>query len=107
MWGQRLIRLALLIVGVGVILLVIKSLGPKLESQSSIERPKVSFEKVERQILGTAEQKILSNYQGEPLVEPAENIESQTQALIQMIKDLPADQLEAVKSQIYKEFCQE
>lgn len=43
----------------------------------------------------------------EPIREPAENIQSQTQELIESIKRLPQDQVEAIKRQIFKELCEE
>lgn len=42
----------------------------------------------------------------EPIEEPVNNIQQQTEALIEAIKKLPQDQLEATKKQIYKEFCE-
>ena len=36
-----------------------------------------------------------------------ERIEIQTQEIINVIKELPADQVEKVKKQIFKDFCQE
>jgi len=34
-------------------------------------------------------------------------VENKTQEIIEIIKQLPAEQLEAVKKQIFKDFCQE
>lgn len=42
----------------------------------------------------------------EPIEEPVENIHRQTEALIEAIKKLPQNQLEATKEQIRKEFCE-
>jgi len=42
----------------------------------------------------------------EPIEEPVENVQQQTQALIEAIKKLPEDQIEAIKKQIYEEFCE-
>ncbi len=36
-----------------------------------------------------------------------EKVENKTQEIIEIIKQLPAEQLEAVKKQIFKDFCQE
>ena len=41
----------------------------------------------------------------EPIMEPAQNIQEQTQALIESIKRLPEDQIEAIRKQVYKEVC--
>lgn len=41
----------------------------------------------------------------QPIIEPAQKIESQTQTLIDAIKNLPEDQVLAIKKQIYKDFC--
>lgn len=42
----------------------------------------------------------------EPIKEPAENVQKQTEILIEAIKELPQDQIEAIKKQIYKEMCE-
>jgi len=42
----------------------------------------------------------------EPIEEPVKNVQQQTQTLIEAIKKLPEDQLEAIKKQIQKEFCE-
>ena len=42
----------------------------------------------------------------EPIEEPVKNVQQQTQTLIEAIKKLPQDQLEATKKQIQKEFCE-
>lgn len=44
--------------------------------------------------------------ESEPIKKPVENIESQTNQLIESIKQLPQDQLEAIKKQVFKEFCE-
>lgn len=44
--------------------------------------------------------------EAEPIEEPVQNIQSQTQVLIETIKELPQDQIEAIKKQIYKELCE-
>lgn len=43
----------------------------------------------------------------EPIEEPIGDIQKQTEALIEAIKKLPQNQLEATKKQIRKEFCEE
>lgn len=42
----------------------------------------------------------------EPIEEPVKNVQEQTQTLIEAIKKLPEDQVEAIKKQLYKEFCE-
>lgn len=44
--------------------------------------------------------------EAEPIKEPTENIRQQTESLLESIKALPQDQIEAIKRQIYKDFCQ-
>ncbi len=43
----------------------------------------------------------------EPIEEPVKSVQSQTEVLLEMIKKLPEDQLEAVKEQLYQEICEE
>ena len=47
----------------------------------------------------------VENAQGEE--KQVERIEIQTQEIINVIKELPADQVDKVKKQIFKDFCQE
>lgn len=42
----------------------------------------------------------------EPIEEPVKNVQQQTQTLIEAIKKLPEDQVEAIKKQLYKEICE-
>lgn len=42
----------------------------------------------------------------EPIEEPVKNVQEQTQTLIEAIKKLPEDQLEAIKKQLYQEICE-
>jgi len=56
-------------------------------------------EKEEGQVAGEADE-------AEPIKEPAENVQKQTEILIEAIKELPQDQIEAIKKQIYKEMCE-
>jgi len=46
------------------------------------------------------------NQETEPIEEPVKNIEEQTQVLIEAIKKLPEDQIEAIKKQLYQEICE-
>lgn len=43
----------------------------------------------------------------EPIEKPVQDVQQQVDSLIEAIKKLPQDQLEATKKQIYKEFCKE
>lgn len=43
----------------------------------------------------------------EPIERPVKNVQDQTQELIETIKDLPQDQIDAIKNQFYKEVCSE
>jgi hypothetical protein len=43
----------------------------------------------------------------EPIKEPVKDVQKQTEILIETIKELPQDQLEAIKKQIWKEVCEE
>jgi len=47
-----------------------------------------------------------SDQETEPIEQPIENVQQQTEALIEAIKKLPQDQLKATKKQIYEEFCE-
>ena len=42
----------------------------------------------------------------EPIEEPVKDVQRQTEILIELIKKLPEDQMEAIKEQIYKEVCE-
>jgi hypothetical protein len=46
------------------------------------------------------------NQTPEPIEEPAQNVQNQTQILIDLIKKLPEDQVEAIKKQLYQEVCE-
>lgn len=51
------------------------------------------------------EQVSVENSQGQD--QQVERIEIQTQEIINVIKELPADQVDKIKKQIFKDFCQE
>lgn len=111
--GERLLRLIIL-VGVGfLILTVAKSLARRPDSSLSL--PKLNLPKLSSQDLPAEEilGKVLSEIdlekkiQDEPIGEPVEGIQLRTQDLVDSIKSLPQDQLEAVKKQIFKEICQD
>jgi len=69
------------------------------------------LEKVGKEEMKKTEQSNQDNGQKkqsrEPISQPVQNIENQTQVLIETIKKLPQDQIEAIKKQIWKEFCQQ
>lgn len=46
---------------------------------------------------------------GQETVQPSESqeAESKTEIIIQILKELPADQLDKVKKQVFKDFCQQ
>jgi len=43
----------------------------------------------------------------EPIQEPINNVQNQTEKLIEIIKELPQDQINAIKKQIFKDLCEE
>ena len=110
---ERLKRLVLLGIGAALLLVLIQSLVSWQQKNAAlgikISLPK--FEGSQENILG-AVSKILGKkvdseeLEGEPIAEPVKSIESQTQALIESVKKLPEDQLEAIKVQLFKEFCE-
>ncbi len=123
MMKDRLIRIFV----IGLIALAVIGLAKGLadwQSQSKVAGESVSLpqvpikEKVEdlgERVLGEAV-KILpgapdlgadqDNQETEPIEEPVKNIEEQTQVLIEAIKKLPEDQIEAIKKQLYQEICE-
>lgn len=126
MWRERLIRF--LLVGLGAVLILggAKAFADWRGKQSlggeKLSLPKLSTERLQSEdVLGTAKQRILGRKEkvdqedqvnresqdSEPIAEPAEKIEKQTETLIETIKQLPQDQVEAIKKQIYKEFCEQ
>lgn len=122
---NRLVRL-LLIVAVGGIVIfgfkalsgasaksILKPVGEKIEDVGEgilgaavkvLPNPPV-FEAEE----GSSDDSVFLDEDGnevEPIEEPVKNIEKQTEAIIEQIKNLPSDQIEAIKKQIYKEMCE-
>lgn len=97
MWKQRLIRVSLLLGAAAIVLTGAK----KITSQNkSISLPQIPIEKIGEAVLGSAAHSL-------PINQPVENVQSQTQQLLESIKKLPADQLEAIKKQLLKEFCEQ
>lgn len=127
MWRERLIRLLLVGVGALLILGVAKAFADwRVEKPlvgKPLSLPELSIEKLQKEdVLGTATRGILGrkkeqvdqgdqvnqeHQEVEPVAEPVENIQEQTQTLIESIKKLPEDQIEAIKKQLFKEFCEE
>jgi hypothetical protein len=111
MWKQRLIRVSLLLGAAAIVLVGAK----KITGQNkSITLPEISIERIGETVLGSAAQslpqifgKVITENKDEPISQPVENVQNQTQQLIESIKKLPADQLEAVKKQLLKEFCEQ
>jgi hypothetical protein len=117
--GQRLIRLLIIGLIAGVVVLIAKNAGglkfdlgsqtskfsSQLFGQIGLEKSLVS---VSEKILGE-EVKLKNEADGEiePIAEPVNDIQNQTQTLLDSIKKLPEDQLKAVKKQLYKEFCEQ
>ena len=115
MWRDRLIRLLLVGLALAVLLGMAKTFSGKLGDNflRGKKIPEVQLEKV----LGAASQILRrkgrepkkqtpASPEEEPITEPVEKIEKQTQTLIESIKKLPEDQVKAIKKQIYKEFCE-
>ena len=109
-----MVRLLLLGIAAGLTLLAIKNM---VEGQSGqpligqpLELPELSIDTDQlEEVLGTASERILGEREEgetEPIAEPVEQIQSQTEDLIESVKKLPEDQVKAIKEQIYKDFCE-
>lgn len=119
--SERLVRLVL--AGVVILALVggVKALADWRAKNPSegkpLDLPELSLDELPtREVLGEIlEEKIQISREGqveqeeepEPVTEPVENIQVETQTLIESIKKLPEDQIEAIKKQIFKEFCED
>lgn len=77
-------------------------LGKKVLSEVSKKIPNFPLPEVSLPILSPTPSPI-----SEPIKEPAENVQNQTQQLIETIKKLPQDQLEAIKKQLFKDVCEQ
>lgn len=130
MWRDRLIRFFIIILVVALVAGVVQNLATKQQEASSfsIQPVKKKVEDFGEQILGEAvkrlpkapdlsevgqkdseskpEENEQSTQGGKPISQPVQNVQNQTQVLIESIKKLPQDQIEAIKKQIYKEFCE-
>lgn len=86
----------------------LEDLGEKILGTTLEKLPKApALEEIEsKNQADQKDQKDQENQETEPIREPMENIQNQTRVLIESIKKLPEDQIEAIKEQIYKEFCE-
>lgn len=106
MGKQRLIRFFILaLVFVSVIFFLSNLSEKKRESDfQGVNFPRLKIP--ESNLLEKA-QKVILGAKDEPIAEPVENVQSQTDSLLESIKKLPEDQVEAIKKQLFKEFCQD
>jgi len=128
---ERLVRLlvvtAVALATFGAVSLIIKQ-GKKANSQVTLFDPiKKKVEQTAEKILGEAVEHLpkapdLKKAAGEtgqtsqdkeneeevePIQQPVNNIEKQTEKLIEIIKELPQDQIEAIRKQLWKDLCEE
>ncbi len=125
MWGERIKRLLIIITVALLVMWGAKSLinrQAKQKAQGKVVSLTASVDQfltdMTGKVLGLAVSKLTGNksikdkvipatiLEGEPISEPVENVQTQTQQLIESIKKLPEDQITAVKKQIMKDFCQ-
>lgn len=111
MWKQRLIRISLLIGAAAIVMVGAKQIASQ---NKSITIPQIPIGTMGEAVLGSAAQslpqifgQVVKKNENEPISQPAENIQNQTQQLMESIKKLPQDQLEAIKKQLLKEFCEQ
>ena len=64
-------------------------------------------EKILKQPTPTVKENSSSSGQEESQVTVIKETESKTETIIQILKELPAEQLDKVKKQIFKDFCQQ
>lgn len=115
---ERLVRFLVITLAAGLVVggvgLLAKRTENNFQPDSLLNPIKVKVEEAAEKVLGEAVKKLpkapeleeVSQEESEPIKEPVENIQSQTEVLIETIKDLPQDQLEAIKKQIFKELCE-
>ena len=128
MWRDRLIRFLIIVLVAGLVLGLAKTLVKRQQDPEvkSFQAPiKKKIEDWGEKVLGVVVEKLpkapnleevelegesapenQEAQETEPIEEPVKNIQTQTQVLIETIKELPQDQIEAIKKQIYKEFCE-
>jgi hypothetical protein len=122
---ERLVRLLIIGAAALLVLVLARSLTGRGEevkvNNSPVSLPEIpikeKLEKLGGTILGktvdllpgtpTLEEGEEESEEAEPIEEPVKNIQLQTDSLIEAIKELPQDQLEAIKEQICKEVCEE
>lgn len=111
MWKQRLVRLVLFVFALVIVLIG----GKQIASQNqSLSLPVEPIENIGEAVMGVAGDNLsrilgqaVKENGNESVGEPVEAIQGQAQQLMESLKKLPADQLEAIKKQLLKEFCQE
>ncbi|HUS60200.1 MAG TPA: hypothetical protein VMX76_02345 [Nevskiaceae bacterium] len=128
MWRDRLIRFLIIVLVAGLVLGLARTLVKRQQDPEAKSFQVPIKKKVEdwgEKVLGTVVEKLpkapnleevepegesapenQETQETEPIEEPVQNIQTQTQVLIETIKELPQDQIEAIKKQIYKEFCE-
>jgi len=133
MWKERLRRI-LIIIGVMILVLLAGKVFADWQKNKQARGESLSLptrqvrEKIEdigEEILGTAikvlpgskdlKEKLESQekkdeqgeVKGETKTETVKQMETQTQEIIKIIKELPAEQVNQIKKQVFKEFCQE
>ena len=122
---ERLVRLLIIGAAALLVLVLARSLtgqGEKIKvNNSPISLPEIPIKEKLEELGGTIlgrtvnllpgtpefEEGEKESKEAEPIEEPVKNIQLQTDSLIEAIKQLPQDQLEAVKEQIRKEVCEE
>lgn len=80
--------------------------APDLEKTMSVGQTNQARPDSARQAGEVQGEQDQTNSEAEPINQPAQTIQKQTEALIETIKELPQDQIEAIKKQIYKDFCE-
>lgn len=121
MWRERFKRLFILGIATGLTVFVVMAFAKwrdkKGASAQVLGLSKLPIEEELKdfgeKILGVAIKKIRPEKQSdqeqesEPITQPTENIQNQSNQLMESIKRLPEDQIKAIKKQIYKDFCQQ
>jgi hypothetical protein len=121
MWRERAIRFLLVGGAVLVILGGVRYLVTGKERPVSAPKLPISEEQIKplrEEVLGTVgrvfsgergdkeKEKEKETNQEKPSLAPVQNVQEQTQDLIESIKSLPEDQIKVIKKQIYQEFCE-
>jgi len=124
MWEERLKRI-LIITGVAGLMVFggqAFARWSKKQTGESIQLPGKAvtskFEEIGEDVLGKAveilpgssqlkEKVVEKETQTTSTVESTKLIETQTKEIIEIIKELPQDQMDQLKKQVFKDFCQE